>query len=393
MLIGGLMVTISMVALSPVLPKIETALASNPDEALLVKMLIPVSGAAMVIGAPLTGFFVDRKGLRAVLTCNSLIFAIAGTAGFYLGDIYSLLISRLFVGLAAAGMATTSMTLINTRLQGNARARWMGFHISTAMFGSLLITPAVGLLGELGWRWPFLTYSVGLIVAIAAWSGLQEPRRRSATDRAKAGGSGNPLRWFPLWFLPLALVMGSVTYLPSVYLPFAAKDVGVTSPAMISFVMLADAILGATMALLFGRSQRYISSTSAFMFSFACTGGGMLAVSMAGSFAGLVAGMLIFGFGIGWFVPNLMTSLSRRVSQEQQGRAVGIVKATHYLASPLAVLAVEPIARDFGTSGVLRAAAIASFTTVIAFAYIRAKSTSSRDGKVSAVANPGMTQR
>ena len=74
--------------------------------------------------------------------------------------------------------------------------------------------------------------------------------------------------------------------------------------------------------------------------------------------------MLVFGLGIGWFVPNLMTALSRRVSEKRQGRAVGIVKAAHYLASPLAVLAVEPIARAFGARSAMMASAVASLTVV-----------------------------
>lgn len=374
MLTGGLMVAIALSALTPVLPQIEAALARSDDEKLLVKMLIPIVGATMVIGAPLTGFLVDRVGFRPVLIAHSLIYAVAGTAGFYLGDLEMLLGFRLFVGLAAAGMATISMTLINTRLEGNDRARWMGFHIATAMLGALVIHPSVGLLGELGWRWPFLAHAASLVLTLAALN-LQEAQRPEG-DAAGASApreTRNPLQWFPLGFLPLALVMGSVTYLPIVYLPFVAREVGETSPMLIATVMLAEVIVGAGMSLIFGWSQRRISSSTAFIVSFTCTGIGMLVVSFATGLFGVVAGMLIFGLGVGWFVPNLMTSLSRRVSQGQQGQAVGIVKAAHYLASPLAVLAVEPIARAFGPGGALMASAFACFGVVAVFVLISAR--------------------
>ncbi len=372
MLIGGLMVTLAMAALSPVLPQIETALAQTADDKLLVKMLIPIIGVTMVFGAPLTGILADRVSLRRLLVFHSTIYAVAGTAGFFLSNIEVLLFSRLFVGLGAAGMATVSMTLINTRLQGTDRAKWMGFHISTAMFGGLVIMPLVGVLGELGWRWPFLAYAIGLAPAAAALFGVQEPpRRKLAAERGAPDAEvRNPLKWFPLWFLPLALVMGGATYLPAVYLPFVARDVGLTSPAVISAVMLADSLLGASMALLFGWSQRRMSSAGAFMFSFSCTGLGMLIASQANGVPVLVAGMLVFGFGLGWFVPNLMVSIARRVTQAQQGRAVGIIKAAHYLASPLGVLAVEPIARAFGSRGAMLASACASLCIVACFAIL-----------------------
>lgn len=369
MLIGGLMVALTMTVVSPILPQIESALAHGTDEKLLVKMLIPFAGAAMVVGAPLTGFLVDRMGVRPILIAHGLIFAVAGTAGFYVAEIHVLLATRLLVGLSAAGMATVSMTLINTRLDGVTRARWMGFHIATAMFGALVIYPAIGVLGELGWRFPFLIYGVGFLVTLFALLGLKRtPTRARARDRGGAGQHDrNPLKWFPLWLLPLALMIGSITYLPTVYLAFVARDVGLTSPSTISTLMLADAIIGAVMALLFGWSQRHMSSYSAFIFSFSCTGTGMMIVSFATSFTGIVVGMLVYGFGIGWFMPNLMFSLSRQVSQGQQGRAVGILKAAHHLASPAAVLAVEPIARAFGSAGAMRASAIASFCMVVLF--------------------------
>jgi len=367
MLIGGLMVTIALSALTPVLPQIETALARTEDEKLLVKMLIPIVGATMVIGAPLTGYLIQRVGLRIILAAHSLIFAVAGTAGFYLGNLEMLLVLRLFVGLSAAGMATISMTLINTRLQDNDRARWMGFHIAAAMLGALVVHPIVGLLGELGWRWPFLAYGASLILTFVALAGAQEAGKAAPADPEGPREERNPLKWFPLWFLPFALVMGSVTYLPTVYLPFVARDVGVMSPAVISMIMLADVIIGASMSLIFGWSQRRISSETAFIISFAFTGTGMVIVSLATGLTGVFAGMLVFGFGIGWFVPNLMTALSRRVTQAQQGPAVGIIKGAHYLASPLAILAVEPIARAFGPAGAMMAGAVASFAVVATF--------------------------
>ncbi len=368
MLAGGLTVMIALSALTPVLPQIETALAVTANDKLLVKMLVPIIGVTMVIGAPLMGAAIDRFSIRKLLIAASLLYAVSGTAGLYLDSLYALLVSRLFVGLSAAGLATMAMTLINTRLEGNERARWMGYHISTAMFGSLLVHPTIGFLGELGWRWPFLIYALGLVLAVVAIIGMREevPLAHSEALANKAAGAqraprdANPLRWFPLWFLPLALVMGTVTYLPNVYMPFMVREIGVTSPAIIAAVMLADAMIGASLSLLFGRSQRYLSSDATFAISFGCVGAGMLVVSLSHSLTGVVAGMLIFGLGLGWFVPNLMTSLSRRVSAARQGRAVGIVKAAHYVAAPLGVLAMEPISRAAGPAGVMLAGSVLS---------------------------------
>lgn len=367
MLIGGLMITIAMSAITPVLPRIADALARTANGEFMVKMLVPAVGAAMVVGAPVTGLLVDRLGFRRILVVHGLIFAVAGTAGLYVTSLEWLVASRLLVGFSAAGMATSSMTMINSRFRDATRARWMGFHISTAMFGSLLIHPLVGFLGELGWRWPFIVYATGLLVVLAVIAGLQEPegvRSRATSEGDRPAGFDNPLAWFPLRFIPLALVMGGVTYLPMVYMPFVMEKVGVSSPSVIAMVMLADAIIGALMALTFGWSQKRMSSAAAFAFSFTCAGTGMLIVSLASSFVVVVAGMLVFGLALGWFVPNLMTALSRNVPHDRQGQSVGIIKSIHYLASPLMVVLVEPIARAFGPQGALMASACAAFSVV-----------------------------
>jgi MFS family permease len=376
MLAGGVVVMMALSAVTPVLPQIEAALATTANERLMVKMLVTVIGFTMVIGAPLTGFLTDRLGFRRPLILASIVYTLAGTAGLYLSDIYALLASRLLVGLAAASIATMAMTLINTRLEGVDRARWMGFHISTAMFGSLLVHPLIG---------AFAIFSFGLVIGIVALVGLKEvpvAARAPAAIADAPAESGNPLRWFPLWFIPLALVMGTVTYIPNVYLPFVVKETGVVSPAIIASVMLGDALIGACMSLLFGRSQRYLSSEAAFMVSFGCVGMGMLIVSLSSTLVGIIGGMLVFGFGLGWFVPNLMYSLSKRVTKARQGRAVGIVKAAHYIAAPLGILAVEPVSRAAGPHGVMLTGAILSFCALAVFAGMTLR----RGGRAPAVA-------
>jgi MFS family permease len=82
---------------------------------------------------------------------------------------------------------------------------------------------------------------------------------------------------------------------------------------------------------------------------------------MAENVAAVIAGLLIYGLGIGWFVPNLMTSLSSHVAPVHQGRAAGIVKAAHFLSAPVAVALVEPLARSYGPAGTLYAASGLAF--------------------------------
>jgi MFS family permease len=165
---GGLLSALALIGIISVLPDIATDLAHGPQDGMLVKQLVGIVSLAMVLGSPLAGFLVDRVGLRRVLITAALVYAVAGTAGLYLDGLKSLVASRFFVGMSAATIQIISFTLINTRLNTQQRARWMGIHVSFAMIGTIIIHPLAGVLGETSWRRPFWLYSIGILVALAA---------------------------------------------------------------------------------------------------------------------------------------------------------------------------------------------------------------------------------
>jgi MFS family permease len=368
MLTGGVSVTITLAALSPVLPKIDAALARTPNDSLLIKLLATIVGLTMVIGAPVTGVLVDRIGVRRILILACVVYAAAGTAGLYLESLPALIGSRLLLGLVAASIATVSMTLINSRLDASDRAKWMGGHVAIATIAGLILSPIAGLLGEISWRGPFALYALGLLLAVIAVFGVDN--WRPAHRASPAAASQRLWTWFPTRYALLAICIGSITYLPLVYLPFLAREAGVTSPFIISLVLLADTTLTAIMATLFGRFRRPISSQIAFASSFALTAAGMLITAMSPNFAGIIVGMMFFGTGVGWFVPNLMTAAARCVTADRQGRTVGLVKAAHYIAAPLCTVMVEPLTRHVGPKGAMMVGASISLCLLAVFGYL-----------------------
>ena len=365
MLSGGISVALVMIALTPVLPKIEAALAHTADERLLVKLLVTVVGITMLLGAPIAGFLVDRIGGKRVLMAAGLIYALGGTAGLYLDTLVPLLASRLIVGLAGGAIAATSMTLINSTFDAAGRAKWMGSHVAVATLAGLVLHPLAGALGEWGWRLPFALYALGLAYTALAAFGLEHGTTiaQPVPNTEKSGEAW--YAWFPRRFAVIAVLIGSITYLPTVYIPFVLREAGISSPLLISLVGLGDAILTSVMALNFARARKKLSSERAFIVSYVCTGLGLAIVTIRPSVLGVVIGMGVFGLGIGWFVPNLMTAAAAEVAVHQQGRTVGIVKAAHYLAAPACILAVEPITRAFGPTAALATGSLLSVGLIL----------------------------
>lgn len=353
--LGGLPGSLAMTAIGSVLPRIDTALAHSATDSMLVKQLIGAVGLAMIVGSSFGGFLVGRLGLRAMLVGAAVLYVVAGTAGLYLSSLPMLLASRLVVGLAAAAIQVAVLTLINGTLSGQQRARWMGIHISLAMAITIAIHPLAGMLGERGWRMPFLLYLIGLVIIPAAfWLVERTPIRPRADTRFDPDARDLQfIAWFPFRYLALGLCTGTVMFMMTIYGPFMMRHVGIDSPRTIAWVLTADSIAGAAMALLYGRFRRRFSARSAFGVSFLAAATGALLVGSATGFVGIFIGLLVFGLGGGWLIPNLLTALAEQLEPSQQGRAAGLVKASHFAAAPIGVLITAPIAAAFGLEGVM----------------------------------------
>lgn len=363
MLLGGALASLAMVAISSVLPAIDAALARTPDDSLLVKQLLGVVGFAMMFGSILAGFLFERVPSNRILLAAGAVYVAAGTAGLYLDDLRILVATRFLLGLAAAMIQITSFTLINTRLDGTRRAQWMGYHITAAMACTILIHPIAGLIGDHGWRGPFALHALGLLILPAAYFCRDKGGKLAGAAQNALGsrGRGEPFwRRFPVHYLLLAILVGGVVFVPAVYAPFVLREKGLASPSIIALVLTADSIAGAIVASQYGRARRLLDRHGAFCASFAIVAIGTAIAGLSPGTPGVILGMVIYGLGTGWLVPNLMTSVGEKLSVERQARAVGLVKAAHFSSSGIALFAMEPVARAYGPqSGLLFIAATA----------------------------------
>jgi MFS family permease len=353
LLTSGIPATVGMSVLTPVLPKIEQALAHHSADTFLVKFVSAAVGLSMIVGAPLAGFLSDRVGRKPVLIGALLVFSATGMLGYWLDDLYSLIASRLVVGAAAAAALTVGVTLIGDRFEGHMRSRLMGLNVTISTFSALIFLPLAGVLGETSWHGPFLLHGIALPLALLAFW-LHAPRRALAPAAAATPLAG-PAEPFPYGLMVFALIAGMITFGPLVFTPFRLRDLGVESPRLMALALTANAVTTGLSAALYGQARKAISVEQAFMTSFALCGIGGLILALAPTYAILVAGGLTFGLGMGWVAPNIMTAAAGAASETRRGRVVGTIKGVHLVSSFIAVLAFEPISKVWGPGGALLA--------------------------------------
>ncbi|MFC9253412.1 MFS transporter [Amycolatopsis thailandensis] len=330
--------------IAPSLPEMREVFSGTPGSGLLVRLALTVTSLAIAISAPLSGIVADRVGRRPLLLAGLGLYAVAGTAGFFVDDLYLLLVTRAGLGIAVGGIMTSISTLITDWFSGPGRASFLGLQQAFASLGGVVFLPLAGLLATVSWQAPFWVYSVSAIVAVFAIFSLREPRR----DEPAAGTSERtrlPGRIVGVYVL--ALVATLIFYMAPTQLPFLLEGFG-SGPAVIGAVVAGSTLTSVVGALVFPRLRERLSATAITISSVALLGAGWLVIGAAGTVAQIVAGLLVGGFGVGLVVPNLNLRLAEFAHPAQRGRVLSGLVTGIFLGQFLSPLVVQPLVQGIG---------------------------------------------
>jgi MFS family permease len=369
-LLGATPVAVAFSTMSPILPKMSAALAHDATNAYLVKMLIGIVGISMVMGGPVLGALFDRAPRRPFLVGAALAFAALGVAPYFLTDLTAMLVTRFFMGIAAMTLCVGAAAMVGDCFAPEERPHWMGLYEAGAMLGGVATLFLAGLLGDLGWRQPFLLYLLGVPLALLAWFGAKtsKPSRNPAAHATRSDIS-TPMRT-PWGLVLLGVLIGIITYVPTIYIPFHLNALGLRQPSAIARVIIVGVLVSSVLATQFGRLRRRLSATGAFCCSFAAMAAGLGLIALASSYSYAILGMFVMGLGLAWLPSNLMACAVEAVDESRRGRSVGLVRAAHALAPALGVTAAQGLSSHVGIEGILLSTALLAVMMLIGVALV-----------------------
>jgi putative MFS transporter len=124
----------------------------------------------MFIGATVLGRVADRRGRRTAFLLNLAIYSVFTLAGAFSVNATMLIVSRFLAGIGIGG----ELTLVDAYLSELLPARLRGRYTAWAYTLGFVGIPAAGLLGRIlvplmpfgidGWRWLFVTGSLGAVI-------------------------------------------------------------------------------------------------------------------------------------------------------------------------------------------------------------------------------------
>ncbi|MBE9080481.1 MFS transporter [Romeria aff. gracilis LEGE 07310] len=200
LLLASTLTVMSGATISPSLPAMQAHFSEVANSDFWVRLVLTVPALFIVIGSPLAGQIVDKVGRKPLLLGSAILYGFAGSSGFVLNSVFTILAGRAFLGLAVAGVMVSATTLIADYYQGDARANFMGLQAAFMGFGGVLFLSVGGFIADLSWRYPFLIYLFSWLLIPGILLAIYEPSRPKAdTDRDTAA----PVSQFPVRLLVL----------------------------------------------------------------------------------------------------------------------------------------------------------------------------------------------
>lgn len=324
---------------APSLPTMEQVFAGEPGASLLVRLAMTITSLMIAISAPVSGLVADRVGRRPLLVSSLVLYAVSGTAGYFVTDLSVLVATRALLGIAIGGVMTAVSATVTDWFDGPRRASFLGLQQAFSSLGGVVFLPLAGLLATVDWRVPFWLYSLGAVIALFAVIAVRD-RPRDTPVTAVGGGRAVTGPVFGVYALALSVTMAF--YMAPTQVPFLLEDLG-TGPAVVGVVLAGSTLTGMLGALGFPMLRRRLGFAAMTTVSVALLGAGWLLIGNAGTAPGTAAGLLVGGAGVGLAVPNVTLRLSELAPPNWRGRVLSGLVTGIFLGQFLSPLAAQPL--------------------------------------------------
>ncbi|OLS22631.1 MAG: Bacillibactin exporter [Candidatus Heimdallarchaeota archaeon LC_3] len=313
--------------LSPAIPEIEQVFINTPNVEVLVRLIITLPALFIALGAPIMGVIVDKWGRKKLLTITTVLYGFAGGSGFFLNSLNLILISRIFLGIAVAGIMITSTTLIADYYQESQRNKILGYQAGFMAFGGILFLITGGFLATINWQFTFLIYFSALFLIPGILIYLYEPesveKRNISKGQKNISGSDRSVPYkFIITIYSLVLVLQIFFFFSITELPFFLAGSLSLNPNLVGIVLASMTVSGGVFSILYKSIKEKISFKSIFFISHFFFGLGYILIAFFPSVEFIVIGLFTAGIGLGLFVPNVTVWLTLKTHSSIRGRVL-----------------------------------------------------------------------
>ncbi len=352
MLSGTTFVALVVTAVAPIMHLLAEHFGGGGQGKTVAYGLATVPSIGIMVGAPVTGWVIERVGSRNFLLAILLVFGFSGSAGLYLENLPILIATRFILGVSAAGIVTATLIMISEYFDPDMRARVLGYQASVGAISALLIILSAGPIAELaGLRAPFALYLLAFPVFLAA--AIAIPKRPAVALRHATLGQANFFSALAAVWIPIAVItalfLGS--FMPTLQVSFLLAANGVLKPSNQSLVLAASALMVGAGSAAFGPLRHRFGDRTMLTLCASLIGAGIVVMGLSHEAIQVAVGCGISGIGTGLLNPQTNNMLISRAAPDARGRSAGLGYTARYTGDFINPVIVGPLAVAIGLHG------------------------------------------
>lgn len=308
-------------AITPALPDIAREYALPQS---LSGWLVTLPALGVILTALYFGHLVDRKGAYRVCMFGLLAYGVFGVGGMLMPEIYSLVVIRLLLGVAAAAVMTSSTAFISDFFHGHKRMRMIAVQGMAIELGGIIFLSLGGFLAEMSWYGPFFIYGIAFIALMWIWMFVPKDKDcvlidEQGDDHKDNVSKGSVIPVILLSFLAMFIFFSGIVVLPSHLQETLGYSQSFTGNYLAFISLIAVILAGCMPKVVKAISAKYTLLVA--FFSFGCA---FYIYYQHISLALLMVAALLMGIGFGLTIPLLNNLTIERSPAEVRGRNIGL---------------------------------------------------------------------
>jgi len=337
----------SMITISASLPDMTKAFDNTPNGAALVKLSLSFPGLFIAISAILAGIIIDKFGRVKLLGAALIIYAIAGSSGYWLENIYLILAGRALLGICVGITMTVVTTLVADYYQGKARQKFAGIQIAVMSLGGIVFITLGGVLADISWRVPFLLYFFSILILPFSLLYIKEPIKILEVNKKTQSIKSPKIIWFV--FINVML-MWILFFIIPIQIPFYLKSIGIEKNALIGLAIASSTFFSAIGAISFSKIKDKLGFKQIFGIGYLLMAIAFTCIAYGNSYEMVMLAMLLGGLGMGIMIPNANVWVMQLAPQEIRGREIGRLTTFWFMGQFLSPIILLPFLDSFSQS-------------------------------------------
>jgi MFS family permease len=342
LLMASMMTMMAGAVVSPALPQINKIFSLTPNADILTRLIITLPAFFIAIFSPSIGKLSDIIGRKKILLISLILYSISGASGFFLNNLYSILIGRAFLGISVAGIMTMVGALVGDYYKGYERSSYMGQQGVFMGFGGVFFIAFSGWLTDFGWHIPFLIYLFGFIVLPMAIIYIYEIENFKAKKRINYKNVKYQKKLFAIIYV-LIFFSTVAFYMIPVQIPYVLKPIEGITNTHIGIAIAIQSLSGAFFVMNYKRIKSKLSFFSIYQLIFSLLAIGYILISFGSTYNQYLVGLIIAGMGVGLLMPTGTMWTIEIAPESIRGKLVGRANTAMFLAMFLSPIIVQPI--------------------------------------------------